>query len=157
MNIQEDVIEELARMHGYDCFASNTIMQESKSITPRYEVERRRTLEEVSSHSLTADQLETYPWVSDQMLSMRGQNTDDLYTLINGASGQRFLRNDLVYNLLSSVSKNAKFFDEFGLFDIGTVWDKTFDREIKKSDYARDLVKERVQYGAIFYRKQGLQ
>lgn len=155
INIQEDVIEELARMYGYDRFASSTIMQESKSITPRYEVKRRKTLEEVSSHSLTADQLETYPWVSDQMLSIRGQNTDDLYTLINGASGQKFLRNDLVYNLLSSVSKNAKFFDGFGLFDIGTVRDKTFDKDTKESNYARDLVKERVQYGALFYYKQG--
>lgn len=157
IHIQEDLIEELARMYGYDRFASNSIVQESKPIIPRYEVTRKRTLEEVSSNSLAADQLETYPWVSDQMLSIREQNTDDLYTLINGASGQKFLRNNLVYNLLSYVSKNAKFFDDFSLFDIGTVWDKSFDKEMKESNYTRDFVKERVQYGAIFYHKQGLQ
>jgi len=43
------------------------------------------------------------------------------------------------------------------LFDIGTIWDKTFDKDIKESDYAREFIKERVQYGAIFYHKQGLQ
>ena len=82
------------------------------------DVALRRSLEEISKHDLHADQLETYPWVPEKVLDMFGVDKKSLYTINNPlAPEQRYLRDNLVYNLLSYTAKNSKFFDEFSVWD----------------------------------------
>jgi phenylalanyl-tRNA synthetase beta subunit len=49
-------------------------------------------------------------------------NKDNLYSLQNPVVPDcPWMRDSMVYNLLSLAAKNSKFFDEFKMFDIGRV------------------------------------
>ena len=67
-----------------------------------------------------------------------------------------YMRNDMLYGLLTHVSKNSKFFDEFKLFDIGKIWDKkqkAKDNGQGKNIFASEFVNEKMQLGAMMYQK----
>jgi phenylalanyl-tRNA synthetase beta subunit len=54
-----------------------------------------------------------------------GVNKDNLYSLQNPVNPEApYMRDSMVYNLLSFVAKNSKFFDEIKMFDIGRVRNK---------------------------------
>ncbi|MEI8008161.1 MAG: hypothetical protein WCI00_01605 [bacterium] len=67
-----------------------------------------------------------------------------------------YMRDDMLYGLLTHVSKNSKFFDEFKLFDIGKIWNKkqkTENNEQDKNIFASEFVNEKMQLGAMIYQK----
>lgn len=66
-----------------------------------------------------------------------------------------YMRDDLIYGLLNHTAKNSKFFDNFKIFDIGKIWNKTdMKNAVKgKSKFASDFVNEEMQVGIMFYQK----
>jgi phenylalanyl-tRNA synthetase beta chain len=156
INIQADVVEEIARHTWYDNlpFASMTQTVQRTQWVP--DVAVRRDLEALSVHDLRADQLETYPWVPEKMLDAWWVDKTQLYTINNPlAPEQRYLRNDLVYNLLAYTAKNSKFFDRFGVWDFGKTRKKTTDNRLQTTDnlYAKDFVGEKSMWGYMLYAK----
>lgn len=126
INIHADIIEEIARHTGYDSLPFASMTQEVKRTQWVADVALRRQMEELSVHDLRADQLETYPWVPEKMLDAWSVDKTQLYTINNPlAPEQRYLRDDLVYNLLSYTAKNSKFFDRVAVRDIGKVWNQS--------------------------------
>jgi phenylalanyl-tRNA synthetase beta subunit len=58
-------------------------------------------------------------------MSLFGLEEKKLYGIINSVNPEApFLRDNMMYGLLSHVVKNHKFFDDCKLFDIGKVWKK---------------------------------
>lgn len=122
ISLPADIVEEVARLHGYDNF---TI------VAPRIDLQRmprnrrlpldRRMRELVASAGL--QEVFTYPWAELTMLSAVGTPTHELLELEAPPSPDtRFLRSALVPNLLASVATNQHHFDEFGLFEAGAVF-----------------------------------
>jgi phenylalanyl-tRNA synthetase beta subunit len=68
INIQADIVEEIARHIGYDNLPFASMTQEVKRTQRVADVALRRKIEEIAVHDLHADQLETYPWVPEKML-----------------------------------------------------------------------------------------
>ena len=154
INIQADIIEEIARHTWYDNLPFASMTQEVKRTQWVPDVALRRQLEDISVHDLRADQLETYPWVAEKILDTWWVDKTELYTINNPlAPEQRYLRDDLVYNLLSYVGKNSKFFDNLSVWDFGKVWNQVWLPTSKWQKYAKDFVGEKNMWGHMIYKK----
>ena len=150
ISLPADIVEEVARLHGYDNF---TI------VAPRIDLQRmprnrrlpldRRVRELVATAGL--QEVFTYPWAELSMLSAVGTSTDGLLELEAPPSPDaRFLRAALVPNLLASVATNQHHFDEFGLFEAGAVFPgKTESKHLAGLLFGSDIT-------ALFGRLKGV-
>ncbi len=68
MNIKEDVAEEIARIWGYETIKTQPLLAETKAQPFSEGVSILREVEEVLVNTFHFDQLETYPWVSEQQI-----------------------------------------------------------------------------------------
>lgn len=154
INIHADIVEEIARHTWYDSLPFASMTQEVKRTQWVADVALRRQMEELSVHDLRADQLETYPWVPEKMLDTWWVDKIQLYTINNPlAPEQRYLRDDLVYNLLSYTAKNSKFFDRVAVWDIGKVWNQSGVSTTAWQKYAKYFVGEKTMWGYMIYEK----
>jgi phenylalanyl-tRNA synthetase beta chain len=154
INIHADIVEEIARHTWYDSLPFASMTQQVQRTQWVADVALRRQMEELSVHDLRADQLETYPWVPEKMLDTWWVDKIQLYTINNPlAPEQRYLRDDLVYNLLSYTAKNSKFFDRVAVWDIGKVWNQSGVSSKGWQVYAKDFVGEKTMWWYMVYEK----
>ena len=69
INIMEDLAEEVARIFGYENIDFQSMKDEVKFVPFTDIVEITRALEEVFVRDLRFDQIETYPWVKEEILN----------------------------------------------------------------------------------------
>lgn len=129
LTIPEDIIEEVARVYGYNRIQGKTQTGQVEFIPLSTPVKTLRKIEEVLVDQFKYDQVETYPRAEKKILSLFGTDTNTLYELQNPTAPElSFLRDKLIYNLLDYTAKNTKFFDQIQLFDYGKVWKKSSDQ-----------------------------
>ncbi len=155
INIQEDITEEIIRIYGYDKIVWKAMMSNIEFVEYSPEVKMIRDIESVFVNNFRFDQIETYPRVGQKALKEFGSDAENCFDLQNSVNVDTpYLRDKMIYNLLTYVAKNNKFFDQFSIFDIWKIWNK---QESKKSDwqlqYAKDFIKESWELGAFVYQK----
>lgn len=125
-----DVLEEIARLKGYDNFefvpAEVQLVRQATDVRAQFERRLRDLL------TLTGGMYEivTYPWVKREFLEAAGGDSVDggpaasrapkLH--VAPAPDQDTLRPSLVPNLLEAVAQNLGFFDSFRIFETGRVF-----------------------------------
>lgn len=122
LSLPADIVEEVARLHGYDNF---------RIVPPRIDLSRMprdrrlpldRRVREYLAHA-GMQEVFTYPWANAPMLAAAGVDTSGLFELEAPPSpDQRFLRGALVPNLIEAVALNQHNFESFGLFESGAVF-----------------------------------
>ncbi|MFZ2718698.1 MAG: phenylalanine--tRNA ligase subunit beta [Candidatus Absconditicoccaceae bacterium] len=155
INITQDIYEEVARIYGYEMINNSALMTEMSNIEYGGYVSIQRKLEDIVVKNLNFDQVETYPWISDKTISLFGINKETLYSLQNPVNPEApYMRDSMIYNLLSFVTKNSKFFDEFKMFDIGRIRDKSkTGNQNEDEKYASSFVGESGEIGMVIYKK----
>jgi phenylalanyl-tRNA synthetase beta chain len=123
VSIFEDLVEEIARLHGYDHIVSQ---MPSFPITPPRQ-SRVRDLVRRARHILAAtfNALEVYQYafVSPQTLEALGEDTKKYIRLANPLADDRpLLVRSLIPNLLESVRRNQRVVDEVSLFECERVF-----------------------------------
>ena len=68
INIKEDIAEEIARILGYDQVEPQKMLTEMKNQPFSLDVELTRKLENLMIEQLRFDQVETYPWTSEEIV-----------------------------------------------------------------------------------------
>ncbi len=152
MTIAEDIIEEIARVYGFENIATRSLYSHISYVPLDTKVSVHRTIEQTLVDGCHMDHVETYPWAEDTYYETFGTPTDTLLQLENAMTPETsYLRDSLIYNLLHHVRKNHKFFDTMSLFDIGKVRTQTNNSDTT----AHTTIKtwERVQCGILLYRK----
>lgn len=80
-----------------------------------------------------------------------------MYMLQNPVNPEApYMRDDLIYGLLTYTARNSKFFDNFKLFDIGNIRSKT-EKSSEKGEFASSFVNEQTQLGIMLYEKNIVQ
>lgn len=162
INISEDIYEEVARIYGYETIENSPLMTEVNNVEYSWYVWLQRKLEDIAVKNLNFDQVETYPWISDKTVSLFNIDKNNLYSLQNPVVPDApYMRDSLVYNLLSLGAKNSKFFDEFRMFDIGRVRKKNKipaannNAGMTSNDekYASSFVWESGEIGMMIFKK----
>ena len=126
-----DLLEEIARLKGYDNFAfvPAEVQLVKTAIDAHAQFDRR--LRDLLTLSGGMYEVVTYPWVKREFLDAAGvKSVDGIAIEASGppklhvapAPDQDTLRPSLVPNLLEAVAQNLGFFDSFRIFEIGRVF-----------------------------------
>ena len=119
INIEEDLIEEIARIYGLENFTPKplkldlTITEHETTFNEEYEVKN------LLATKYDMNEVNSYIWYDTNTLQTLGIKKDGVKLL--GKSENNILRDDLSFSLLNIVEENFKNFSEFSIFEIGTI------------------------------------
>jgi phenylalanyl-tRNA synthetase beta chain len=140
VSIPEDIVEEVARLYGYDNieFVPLNVKLVSSIKRNRYNLER--SIKEYLAYQAGASEIFSYPWCEEALLEAASVQFNRCLTLADAPSpSQRHLHPTLVAQLLGACRGNLRFSEEFSLFEMARV----FSNE-KVSEFS--LGKEKLPY-----------
>ncbi|MFH1089735.1 MAG: phenylalanine--tRNA ligase subunit beta [Candidatus Uhrbacteria bacterium] len=120
ISIAEDLIEEIARVYGYEKIVSSlpTAAVVSPIKDPVRELSRK--VRHILAERFLSTETYNYSFVSPVTLLRMKEELKDYIELANPVSKERpYLRRCLATNLLENVEKNQKFSDTVSLFEVG--------------------------------------
>lgn len=124
VSLPHDILEEVARIHGYD---NIPVAEVHVTLDPVRELHWRpldRIVREQLSARAGMQEVLTYPWVPDHLLFATGHDHADTIRFEGAPAPDRAsLRPSLVPNLLEAVAGNLRFLTEFSLFELGYVFE----------------------------------
>ena len=120
ISIQEDLIEEIGRIYGYEkikpIFPITSLIPSKRNLNIFWEDKTKNILKEVGFYEVY-----NYSFVSE-----KDSKIFDLTSLIkirNPMSGeQRYLRPNLIPNLLKNVQRNQNYFSKIKIFELGKIF-----------------------------------
>ncbi len=123
ISIAEDVVEEVARIFGYENIPSTL---PNFPITPPETNELRlleRKIKDILSKSLGYTEVYNYSFVSESQITKLGDDLSKYIELENPLSKEKpFLRRNLLPNLLDNLVVNIERYPEVKIFEIGKVF-----------------------------------
>jgi len=158
LNIKEDIIEEIARIYGYDKFKptlpERTVRAAKRNATMQFERKIKQTLA-----ALTCDELYTYTFTGETQHRNTQLNIEECIKIKNPLSKElSHLRTNLVPGILEKVAPNLANFDNIAIFEIGKVFYKQ-----KRADGLPEqpiklliLISRKAPNGELFLQLKGL-
>lgn len=157
VNIEDDLIEEISRIYGYDKIPATLPTLPVKLPMENIERFKKHRAREILSYGLGLNEVYNYSFygakeISDCLLTETGH-----IKLLNYLSAdQTHLRTSLIPNLLKNLQENIKNFDEVKIYEIGRTYvniNKYYPLEEKKITGAI-LIKEKSS--EPFYEAKGI-
>jgi len=124
ISIAEDLIEEIARVYGYDNIEQKMPLIEMKKPEVNEEREFERKVKNIVT-GLGFDEVYNYSFVGDNQIKKLGQNADNYIRLLNSLSREyTMLRQSVLEYLVVNIRDNLRYFEEFKFFEIGSTFKK---------------------------------
>lgn len=122
LEIAEDIVEEIGRLHGYDTLP-HYLPQRDTAAAPSEPIEDLKTNIRTILAQAGANELQTYSFVPARLLQQVGQEKAQAFAIRNALSPElEHYRLSLTPGLLDKVHANIKAgFKEFALFELGKV------------------------------------
>jgi len=131
LNIEQDLLEEIARLYGYDKLTPTLPERDLKAVIPNKGLLINRVVANTMS-SEGFDEVYTYTFLGKQLLEKLGLNPKGNLKLINPLSPDlELLRTSLIPNLIDKALQNINSYDEFSIYEKGRVIYKDIDPETK--------------------------
>lgn len=123
VSLPQDIVEEVARIYGYDRLA---VAETSVTLHPVRSLNRRgidREVREQLALRAGLQEVITYPWTTDHLLAAAGFDKEQT-VLFDGASApdRNSLRPSLLPNLLEAIASNLRYRPALAIFEVGTVF-----------------------------------
>ncbi len=123
VSIQADIMEEVARMYGYENFEAEPITTTFDGAINQLDKDLERRIKEYLAIRCGMQEIFTYPWMDEQFVNAVLQSTDGILSLSTPPSpAERFVRSSLLPNLCKAVVKNERYFGEFSIFETAQVF-----------------------------------
>ncbi len=154
ISIPEDLVEEVARIYGYDQIKSSL---PDFTITPPEKNNLRsleRKIKEILSLETGYTEVYNYSFISPQLLDKIGMDKEDFIELDNPIAKDRpYLRHNIWTGLIENIEENLHRFDNVKLFEIGKVFDKNNPGQ-RVSENSGDLLpRQDTKLGLVFSSK----
>jgi len=121
--LPHDVLEELARIHGYDRLPSATVPVVLRPVRSLHCSSVDRSIREQLALRGGLQEVITYPWTADHLLAAGGYSKDETIRFEGATSPDRnSLRPTLLPNLLETIAANQRYRPGFQVFELGTVF-----------------------------------
>lgn len=124
VSLPHDILEEVARIHGYDRLS---VAQTSVTLQPVRSLNRVsvvRAVREALAHRSGLQEVVTYPWAQDALVAGAGFTKEQTVRFEGMPAPDRgSLRPSLVPGLLETVATNLRHARQFGVFEIGTIFE----------------------------------
>ena len=155
IHINEDIIEEIGRLLGYDNIEPRLPLHGTASKNSMFALKTkvRNTMERFG-----ASEVLTYSFVSEKLLEKANQDAKNSYRIVNSISPVlQQIRQSIVPSLLDKAYVNQKIpFDEFAIYEINKVYQKEWgmDEENVPVEKMRMgfVLAERKTKGAPYYK-----
>lgn len=123
IEVEQDLIEEVARMYGYESIRAKALTGPPQAPVDQSAFELINTIK-THLKEIGLSEVLTYPFYSTQALANLELNLDDLVQISNPISAEtQYLQTEVWPNLLESVIKNARQnFSTIALFQIARVY-----------------------------------
>ena len=123
VSIQADIMEEVARMYGYENFEAEPITTSFDGAINQLDKDLERHIKEYLSIRCGMQEIFTYPWMEESYVNAVLQSTDGILSLSTPPSpAERFVRSSLLPNLCKAVVKNERYFGDFAIFETAQVF-----------------------------------
>jgi phenylalanyl-tRNA synthetase beta chain len=149
ISIPDDIVEEIARIHGLENFEPTPIVTSFEGPINQPLIDIDRKIREYLAFRCGMNEIYTYPWVASEYIDAVLQNSENMLELSAPPSpDERFLRTSLLPNLCRAVSDNLRYFNEFAIFESAQVF---FDKDYSsKYDPLESLPAQRKNIAGAF-------
>ena len=131
LHTQEDLIEEIGRLYGYDRIAPEAPTVSLQSAPTHTEKVFERNFKDALV-SAGCDEILTYSFYKKETAGTFGFSEAMHFSLQNPMNpDQQLFRSNLVPNVLEKVKENLRYFDSVRVFEIGNVYTKGTDGVVK--------------------------
>ncbi|MBQ8836366.1 MAG: phenylalanine--tRNA ligase subunit beta [Clostridia bacterium] len=118
VSIKADVMEEVARMYGYENFEATQITTSFDGAINQLDVDLVRKVKEYLAFRCNMQEIFTYPWMTEEFVNALLPNTDGVLALATPPSpSEKYIRSSLLPNICKAIVKNERNFDEFDIFE----------------------------------------
>ena len=123
VSIKADIMEEVARMVGYENFQAAPITTSFDGAINQLDKDLERRIKEYLAIRCGMQEIFTYPWMDESYVNAILQDTAGILALSTPPSpSERLIRSSLLPNLCKAVVKNERYFTEFSLFETAQVF-----------------------------------
>ncbi len=152
VSIKADIMEEVARMYGYENFEPTPITTTFDSAINQLDMELVRKVKEYLAFRCNMQEIFTYPWMTDTYVNAILPNTDGVLALSTPPSpSEKYIRSTLLPNICKAIVKNEHSFDEFDIFEEAQIFaDKDYTSPY---DEKEKLPYQRKHLGCAFVGK----
>lgn len=119
ISLAVDLIEEVARMYGYENFTPRPLKIDVTFTEHEFDFTRMFEIKKFLVDRYSLNEVHSYLWYDDEFLRSNGIVKNNLR--IKNKSENNILRDELSLSLLPIVKFNLKNFNNIGIFEIGTV------------------------------------
>jgi phenylalanyl-tRNA synthetase beta chain len=149
ISIKDDVMEEVARMYGYDNFEATPFTTSFEGAINQKDIDLVRNIKEYLAIRCGMQEVYTYPWMNDTFVNAVLQNTDGVLKLSTPpAPNLSYIRSSLLPNLCEAVVKNERYFDDFSIFEEAQVF---YDKDYSSPyDETESLPSQKRKIAAAF-------
>lgn len=157
IHIEEDIIEEVGRLYGFDNIVPTLPVRRVKSTAPsEFDVFRNKI--RLALKAAGANEAYQYSFVHGDLLKKSYQEQANSYRIVNALSPElQFYRQSIVPSLLSLIHPNSKQgYDSFAVFELNKVHSKSdgLDEEnvpIEKDSLGFVITNKKSSTGASYY------
>ena len=126
ISIKADIMEEVARMYGYENFEAAPITTSFEGAINQLDKDLCRRIKEYLAIRCGMQEIFTYPWMEDTFVNAILQDTNGILALATPPSpSEKYIRSSLLPNLCESVVKNERYFSEFSIFENAQIFKDT--------------------------------
>lgn len=149
ISIKDDVMEEVARLYGYDNFEVTSFTTTFEGAINQKDQDLLRRIKEYLAIRCGMQEVYTYPWMNDVFVNAVLQSTEGVLRLSTPpAPDLSYIRSSLLPNLCEAVVKNERYFNDFAIFEEAQVF---FDRNYTAAYDETELLPEQKRHiGAAF-------
>ena len=123
VSIKADIMEEVARMYGYENFEPTAIETSFEGAINQLDTDLVRRIKEYLAVRCNMQEVFTYPWMSDEFVTpILGDAKGTLALSTPPSPTERLIRSSLLPNLVRTVQKNERSFGEFAIFEEAQVF-----------------------------------
>ncbi|MDR1580819.1 MAG: phenylalanine--tRNA ligase subunit beta, partial [Synergistaceae bacterium] len=166
ISLPDDIMEEVARLHGFENFEAAPIVTSFTAAINQPEIDIDRHIREYLAYRCGMQEIFSYPWVRGEYLDAIFQSRGGMLSLSTPPSpDEKYIRSSLLPGLLKSVSENARYFDEFALFesaqvfkdgDYSTPYDKRESLPSQRRNASGVIVGRSDEASVLFRRAKGI-
>jgi len=119
VSIPNDIMEEVARMHGFENFTAQPITTSFTDAILQPHIDVERNIKEYLAFRCGMNEIISYPWMNDEFaVPFIGEDNKEVLRLATPPSPtESLLHSTLLPNLLKAVSGNLRYFDELAIFE----------------------------------------
>lgn len=136
ISMKDDIMEEVARMYGYDHFEATEFTTSFTGAVNQKDQDLIRNIKEYLALRCGMQEIYTYPWMNDVFVNAVLRSTEGVLKLSTPPAPElSYIRSSLLPNLCEAVVKNQRYFNDFSVFEEAQVFfDKNYGTPYEETE-----------------------